>query len=64
MLVNISLTLFRMGIFDAANGGCGGEPKSPNPPPPKICRRYSAIMKLRIIMLYLKEYRYRLDFNT
>ena len=45
------LTLFRMGIFGAAHGW-GGDTKTPLP---KICHTYSAIMKLGIVMPYLKK---------
>ena len=51
MVVNY-LTLFRMGLFGAANE-LGRVKKAP-PPLPKICHTYPTIMKLGTFIPYLK----------
>ena len=52
----LPLTLFRMGVFGAAHvwgGGEGGRAK--RFPLPKICHTYPTMMRLSIIIPYLKK---------
>ena len=51
-LNTLKLTLFRMGIFGAALGWGGGAKR---PPLPKICHTYPTMMKLGIVISYLKK---------
>ena len=47
----LSLTLFRMGIFGAAHGWGGGK----KAPLPKICHKYRTIMKFGAFVPFLKK---------
>ena len=47
---SLFLTLFKMGIFGAADGR--GVPKSPLP---KICHRHPTMMKLGTVIPYLRK---------
>ena len=49
-----TLTLFTMGFFGAAHGRGGGPPPK-RPPLPKICHRYSTMMKLGTVIPFLKK---------
>ena len=51
LIKNMFLTLFWMGLFRAAHGW-GGQKR---PPIPKICHTYPTIMKLGIIIPYLRK---------
>ena len=51
MYQNTILTLFRVGIFEAAHGWGGGK----KTPFPKICHTYHAMMKLGTVIPYLKK---------
>ena len=56
MTINVPwcpLALFRMGFFGAAHLWVGGGQK--DSPLPKICHTYPTMMKLRIVILYLKK---------
>ena len=54
ILPALFLTLFRMGLFGAAHGwGEGGEFKKA--PLPKICHTYRLMMKLGLVIHYLKN---------
>ena len=51
-MLGISLTLFRMGFFGAAHG-CGRAKKTSLLP--KICHTNPTMIKLGIVILYLKK---------
>ena len=50
IISGICLTLFRMGIFEAAHGWVGQER-----PLSKICHTYPTVMKFGTVIPYLKE---------
>ena len=49
------LTLFRIGIFEAAYGLGGGGRGAKRPPIPKICHTYPTVMKLGTAIPCLKK---------
>ena len=55
----VTLTIFRMGIFCLLTdgGGRGGGQKTSGPSHPKICHRYSTMIKLDTVIPYLKRFK-------